>query len=335
MYTRLNLEDRIVIEVSLKRGKSKSWIAKKLGRHKSTITREVNQWGYTNGINYNAVNAHERSIKQKKLCVKASKLLNNEKLLEFVIKKLRLRWSPEQISLRIKEEFPDQSEMRISKETIYTYIYVLSKGSLKKELMSYLRQKKKSRYSRKGKTDKRGTIPDMISIHERPAEVEDRTIPGHWEGDLIMGRNHQSAIGTLVERTTRTVILVKLKNKDAESVRKAYAKELLSLPKQMRITLTYDRGHEMSQHKLFTEETKIKVYFADPSSPWQRGTNENTNGLIRDYYPKGTDFSKVTKAELKKVQKELNERPRNAIGWKTPKEAFNEYLKKTDTPPSL
>ena len=166
----------------------------------------------------------------------------------------------------------------------------------------------------------------MISIHERPKEVEDRIIPGHWEGDLIVGKDHKTAMGTIVERTTRTVILVPLKKRDAESVRKAFAKELKSLPKQMTLSMTYDQGKEMSEHKLFTEETNMQVYFCDPHSPWQRGTNENTNMLIRDFFPKQTDFSKFTRKEIKHVQKLLNERPRKTLDWLTPKERFRELL---------
>ena len=216
--------------------------------------------------------------------------------------------------------------MQVSHETIYTYLYMLPKGELRKELIGYLRQKKKLRKNRKSSTDKRGKIADMISIHERPKEVEDRIIPGHWEGDLVMGKDHKSAIGTMVERTTRTVILVPLKKKDATSVRKAFAKELKSLPNQMTLSLTYDRGKEMAEHKLFSKETKMQVYFCDPHSPWQRGTNENTNMLIRDFFPKQTDFSKFTRKEIKHVQKLLNERPRQTLDWHTPKERFKELL---------
>ena len=166
----------------------------------------------------------------------------------------------------------------------------------------------------------------MISIHERTKEVEDRIIPGHWKGDLIVGKDHKTAMGTIVERTTRTVILVPLKKRDAESVRKAFAKELKSLPKQMTLSMTYDQGKEMSEHKLFTEETNMQVYFCDPHSPWQRGTNENTNMLIRDFFPKQTDFSKFTRKEIKHGQKLLNERPRKTLDWLTPKERFRELL---------
>ena len=206
-------------------------------------------------------------------------------------------------------------------------MYLLPKGELRKELISYLRQKKRLRKNRKHSIDQRGKIPDMISIHERPKEVEDRIIPGHWEGDLIMGKNHKSAIGTIVERTTRSVILVPLPAKDAPSVRKAFAKELKTLPSQMTLSLTYDRGKEMTEHQLFTKQTKIKVYFCDPHSPWQRGTNENTNMLIRDFFPKQTDFTKFTLKEIKHVQKLLNERPRKSLDWDTPKRKFKELLR--------
>ncbi len=208
----------------------------------------------------------------------------------------------------------------------YTYLYCLPRGELKKELMSHLRRERKERQKRSGTYQTRGQIPDLVSISERPAEVAYRIIPGHWEGDLIVGKRHKSAIGTLVERTTRTVILVPLKAKDAVSVRRAFEKELKSLPRQMKISMTYDRGREMSEHKLFTKRTKMQVYFADPYRPWQRGTNENTNGLIRQYFPKGTDLSLPSRAEIKKVQRLLNGRPRKVLGWQTPYEVFTKLV---------
>ena len=216
--------------------------------------------------------------------------------------------------------------MHISHESIYTYIYLLPRGELRKELTDYLRQHKKSRYRRKGERDKRGKIPDMISIEERPAEVADRSIAGHWEGDLIVGKGHKTAMGTIVERKTRTLIMVPLKNKDATSVRKAFERELKRLPIEMQGSLTYDQGVEMAEHKLFTKNTQMKVYFCHPASPWERGTNENTNMLIRQYFPKGTDFSQVTRKEIKRVQHELNERPRKTLDWKTPKEVFKKEI---------
>jgi IS30 family transposase len=216
--------------------------------------------------------------------------------------------------------------MQISHESIYTYIYLLGRGALKKELIEGLRQRKSHRHNRKGIYDKRGGIADMVSIEERPAEVADRSIAGHWEGDLIVGKYHKSALGVIVERKTRAVIMVPLVAKDAYTVREAFEKELSTLPEQMRRSMTYDNGKEMTQHKLFTANTKMQVYFCHPNSPWERGTCENTNGLIRQYFPKGTDFSKVTVEEIKTAQHQLNERPRKTLNWSTPKDVFEKEI---------
>ncbi len=252
----------------------------------------------------------------------------NQSLRLEVLKGLKKRWSPDQISKTLREKYPDDSTMRISHESVYTYIYLLPRGVLKKQLISLLRQEKRNRNKRtSGKPKKGGNyIPDMISIEERPAEVADRSLAGDWEGDLIMGAHKRSAIGTLVERKTRAVVLVPLKKWDAASVRKAFEKAMLKFPEHMRRSLTYDQGHEMWQHKLFTKHTKIKVYFCHPYSPWERGTCENTNGLIRDYFPKGTDFSKISTRQLKRVQHELNERPRKTLGYRTPKEVLSREI---------
>ena len=216
--------------------------------------------------------------------------------------------------------------MYASHETIYTYIYILPRGRLRKELISYLRQGKRGRQRRKRDTDERGKIPNMISIHERPRETAKRTIPGHWESDLIVGTGNRSAVGTIVERTTRMTIIVPLKKKDAVSVRKAFVRVVKRLPQEAFRSITHDRGTEMHQHELFTRDTNVQVYFADPHAPWQRGTNENTNGLIRQFFPKKTDFNTVSTKELKRVQRLLNERPRETLGWRTPKEVFGEVL---------
>ncbi|MBM3454230.1 MAG: IS30 family transposase [Bacteroidetes bacterium] len=199
-------------------------------------------------------------------------------------------------------------------------IYVQTKGELKKELISYLRQRKSMRQSRKLVHEKCGIIPDMISIHQRPPEVADRSVPGHWEGDLIIGKAQKSAVGTLVELTARFLLIVRLQGKDAESVRKAFAKAMKQLPESLTLSLTYDRGKEMAEHKKFTMDTQIKVYFCDPHSPWQRGTNENTNGLVRDFWPKGTDFSKIPTKQIVWVQNALYDRPRQTLKWETPRE---------------
>lgn len=217
--------------------------------------------------------------------------------------------------------------MRISPETIYAYLYVLPKGNLRKELLSYLRQQRKHRRKRSSTRSQAVRIPDLVSISERPKEIEDRIVPGHWEGDILIGRHKKSALGTLVERTTRSTILVPLKSYHAPEVSAAFAKAANTLPKQFKKSLTYDRGREMVRHKFFTKATKITVYFCDPQSPWQRGTNENTNGLIRQFFPKKTDFSRVTRGQIKKAQRLLNGRPRKVLGWRTPEEVFHELLR--------
>jgi IS30 family transposase len=248
-----------------------------------------------------------------------------KQLRKYVHEKIRLHWSPEQIVQCLYQEYPESKTMRISREAIYSYLYVLPRGELKRELLSCLRRRHKRRHKRSfGKTLSTRGIEGMISIEERPKAVEKRTVPGHWEGDLLIGRNRQSALGSLVERVTRTTILVKLKKRDAMTVRKAFARKAKRLPAEMKLSLTYDQGREMAQHQLFTKETQMKVYFAHPASPWERGTNENTNGLIRDFFPKGTDFNKISLREIKRVQHLLNGRPRKVLDWHTPYEAFKE-----------
>ena len=216
--------------------------------------------------------------------------------------------------------------MRISHESIYQYLYCLPKGELKLELMRGLRQECKHRLSRAARHSRRQRIQDIVSISERPKEAVGRIVPGHWEGDLLMGKERRSAVGTLVERTTRLTLVVPLPAKDAFTVRKEFARTFKRIPAKFKKSLAYDRGSEMSEHKLFTNETNIKVYFADPSSPWQRGTNENTNGLIRQYFPKGTDFRKVPIAARKEVERRLNSRPRKTLGFYTPSEKFYQLV---------
>ena len=325
-YTRLSFKDREEISRGLWNREPLSTIAARIARETSTVSREVARNGGRTG--YRAGSASDASYFRGKLKRIAPKIELVPALKAYILEKLRLQWSPQQISLRLKTEYPNETAMQISHESIYTYIYILPRGELKRELIGYLRQKRKLRENRRGKAaeENRGHIPEMISIEERPAEVADRIIPGHWESDLIMGKNNQSAIGTIVERTTRTVILVPLKAKDATSVRRAFAREMKSLPAQMRLSMTHDQGREMVQHKLFTKETKIQVYFAHPHSPWERGTNENTNGLLRQYFPKGTDLSVHTRREIKLIQDRLNGRPRKALNYQTPDEAFAELL---------
>ena len=322
-YNRLTLEEREEISIYLSHGMSYREIGRQLGRNVSTISREVIRNRILRGYRASAAQnkANQRCYR------KPRKLAVMSYLRHYVERGLRRQWSPQQISARIQQQYPDDERMRVSAETIYTYIYILPRGELRRELISTLRQHHKKRRPRSRGQDRRGQIPDMISIEERPTEVADRTIPGHWEGDLILGARHKTALGTLVERTTRTTLLVPLKSREASYVRKAFARRLKALPKQMKLTLTYDRGKEMSEHRLFTEETKMQVYFAHPQSPWERGANENTNGLIRQYFPKGTDFSKVSYYEIMKAQDRLNGRPRKVLDWKTPYEAFDELLR--------
>ncbi len=328
-YVRLTNIDREEISRGLASGESMTAIAGRIGRSTSTISQEVSKNGGISGYRANlATRRAQRKAASRKFGRR--KLTQNPALLAEVISGLMNRWSPNQIAKTLRSTYPGRQDMHLSPETIYQYIYVLPRGSLKAELIKGLRQERKYRRKRKTKmskaTEMRGKIADMLSIEERPAEVAERTVPGHWEGDLIMGKYKQSAMGTLVERTTRYTIMVPLKAKDAVSVRKAYVKAMRTLPKEFTKSLTYDQGKEMSDHKKFTVATGMKVYFAHPGSPWERGTNENTNGLIRQYFPKGTDFRTVSTKEIKRVQRQLNGRPRAAIGYRKPDEIIQQLV---------
>lgn len=327
-YYRLTFAEREEISRFLSQKRSFGSIGRQLGRDKSVISREIGRGGGSPAL-YRAVRSENKARRKAATRRKGKRKLDKHKELnKIVLQKLKLKWSPQQIANFLKKEYPQDATMRISHEAIYTYLYVLPKGRLKKELLRCLRWGRKRRYkkNRKNKAGIERKLEDMLSIEERPREVADRTVPGHWEGDLIIGKNRSSSLGTLVERTTRTTILVPLKNKEAETVRKSFAKEVKRLPKQLRISLTYDQGREMAEHKLFTKQTEAKVYFAHLASPWERGTNENTNGLIRQFFPKGTDFNKVSRKEIKKVQHLLNGRPRKILNWQTPYEVFNKTM---------
>jgi IS30 family transposase len=329
-YARLSYKERVQIEAYVQEGYSQTEIGLKLRRSRSTICRELSRCDQFQlpREEYHAEMGDADSSYFSRFRVKRKKLEKNPSLLKEVLCGLRKRWSPEQISKILELKYPGDKDMQISYESIYTYIYVLPRGSLRKELVSLLRQKKKTRYKRAGSHSKRGKIPEMISIEERPKKLLKRSLPGHWEGDLIIGRMQKSALGTLVERKTRTVLLGPLKNRKPAHVRTSFEKALKTIPNQMKATLTYDQGTEMREHRLFTKNTKMKVYFCHPASPWERGTCENTNGLIRDYFPKGTDFTHVSKRELKRVQNQLNERPRRVLGFLTPKEVFKKEILK-------
>jgi IS30 family transposase len=325
-YKRLDSNEREEISRMLAQKCSFRDIAETLGRHVSTISREISA-GSGNKYTYRAVKAQKRAKRNASKRKRDKRILNDYlELWRYIHKKLKKKWSPTQIAEELEKDYPLDMTMRIAPETIYTYIYVLPRGALKKELVSCLRQNRKRRYQQSRGVKMERNIEDMLSIEERPKEVEDRIVPGHWEGDLIIGKNNRSALGTLVERTTRTTILIPVKNREAETVAKAFAKEVKKLPKQMKLSMTYDQGREMAQHKLFTNITGVKVYFAHPRSPWERGTNENTNGLIRQFFPKGTDFHKVSRYEVKKAQDLLNGRPRASLNFQKPYEVFNQLI---------
>jgi len=303
-YNRITIRERVEIYRLVQSDKSARHIAKELGRHHSTISREMERNTYPSNClpvhGYSVMMASDlANVRAESRRGKKCKLNQNPQLKEVVLEKLQLRWSPMQISVYLSLTYQDNAQMQISHESIYTYVYLLGRGALKKSLHTYLRQKKVVRNYRKRASPHR-QFEEMISIEERPAEVANRTIPGHWEGDLIIGKGQKSAIGTIVERTTRFLLIVPLKGRDAQTVRKAFARELKQLPSQVRLSMTYDQGREMCEHKLFTKATKMKVFFAHPHSPWERGTNENTNMLIRDFYPKQTDFSQLSRYRLKK-----------------------------------
>lgn len=321
-YRRLYIEEREEISRYLSQNKSVRWIARQINRSPSTVSRDIRR-GSSDRWMYRANTAQKRSFRNaRKRKFGKLKLLMNTDLRQQVHKRLRLHWSPEQIVESLKRVYGDSKQMSLSPGTIYSYLYVLPRGRLRKELTSCLRRRHWMRHKRAYRAFGSRQIQGMISIEERPKEVADRTIPGHWEGDLLVGRSRHSALGSLVERTTRTVILIPLKSRKATEVREAFAREALKLPLQMRLTMTYDQGSEMQQHQLFTKNTRMKVYFTHPASPWERGTNENTNGLIRDFFPKGTDLSQISRRKIKHVQHLLNGRPRKVLDFETPYEAF-------------
>jgi IS30 family transposase len=322
---RLSLEEREEISRGLAAGKSIRAIAGGLGRSPSTVCREVN----TNGgrRKYRALVA-DRTACRRALRPKKAKLALCRRLRRTVERKLEAKWSPQQISAWLALEYPDRPKMQVSHETIYQSLFVQSRGALRKELHSCLRTGRAMRRAKaytKGGVGQ-GKIRNMVMISERPPEVADRAVPGHWEGDLIFGRR-MTSIGTLVERHSRYVILLKLPNgHTAQEVRKAMTKRILTLPAQLRRSITWDQGAEMAQHAEFTIETGIQIYFCDPKSPWQRGSNENTNGLLRQYLPRSSDLSQCTQRELDAVSRSLNTRPRQTLGWMTPSQAFAEAV---------
>ena len=317
----LTLLEREEISRGIAAHQSARSVARTLGRSASTVAREIGRnGGYDR---YRAAPAEEAAwarTRRPKRC----KLAENPRLRRAVARKLRLNWSPEQIAGWLKSTHPGDESQHVSHETIYRSLFVQARGVLKKELLQHLRSKRTIRRSKKAGQhgDRRGQITDLVSIRERPAALEDRAVPGHWEGDLLSGSKN-SYIATLVERHTRYVMLAKVTNKETQTVVSALIKQAKKLPNELYKSLTWDRGKELADHRRFTLATDIDVYFCDPQSPWQRGSNENTNGLLRQYFPKGTDLSAYSQAHLNKVARQLNERPRETLAFKTPADRFN------------
>jgi len=317
----LSLSEREEISRGIVGGLSMRAMASQLGRCASTISREIARNG---GIRVYRASGAEQAAWDRAKRPKRCKLARHPKLRYGVVKKLKQSWSPEQIAGWLKREYPDEAHNQVSHETIYRSLFIQARGVLKKELQACLRSQRAIRRSRHAslKRDGLGQITDTVSIRQRPASVEDRAVPGHWEGDLL-GGSRNSYIATLVERYSRYVMLAKVKGKDTDSVISALIKHAHKLPNELYKSLTWDRGKEMADHKRFTLATDIKVYFCDPHSPWQRGSNENTNGLLRQYFPKGTDLSIHSQAKLNAVARQLNERPRKTLEFETPAERFN------------
>ena len=323
----LTLAEREEISRSVAAGQSIRSVAARLGRAPSTISREIMRNG---GQECYRASQADQAAWDRAHRPKTCRLAENRTLAHIVAGKLQLLWSPEQIAGWLKRTYPDDENNQVSHETIYRSLFIQARGALKKELLQHLRRTRAMRRSRHHtqKTDDHGRIRDTVSISERPATVEDRAVPGHWEGDLLCGTN-SSQIATLVERHTRYVMLVKVASKDSETVTNALIKNARKLPQELYKSLTWDRGSEMADHKRFTLATDIKVYFCDPQNPWQRGTNENTNGLLRQYFPKGTDISAYSQAHLNAVARKLNARPRKTLNYETPAERFSQSVAST------
>jgi IS30 family transposase len=317
---RLSCAEREELSRGLRAGEALRAVAARLGRAPSTMSREV----LANGSRQ-VYRAHlaEKTAMRRARRPKPSKLAANTRLRQEVERRLGERWSPQQIAARLVRDYPNDPEMRVSHETIYRSLFVQARGALRKELTACLRTGRTQRRAHQRTHLNTGRLLNMVMISDRPADVADRAIPGHWEGDLIVGKGGHSAIGTLVERTSRFVVLLHLpQGRTAEHVRGALAKQLTKLPTQLRRTLTWDQGKEMAEHVQFSVDTDIEVFFCDPHSPWQRGSNENTNGLLRQYFPKRADLSAYSRADLDAVARQLNTRPRQTLGWMKPSEVF-------------
>lgn len=320
----LSLSEREEISRGLAEGQSMRAIASSIQRAPSTVSREIRR--HRGRERYRAAEADQRAWDRARR-PKPCRLAVRRRLQKIVARKLSLNWSPEQISGWLKRRYPVDPEMQISHETIYRTLFVQARGVLKKELVAHLRTRRVIRRAKQSRTrgQGRGQIIDAVSIRARPAEVEDRAVPGHWEGDLLAG-SHNTHIATLVERQSRFTMLVKVKGRDTRTVVRALGKQVRRLPAELRKSLTWDRGLEMAAHKEFSVATDVRVYFCDPQSPWQRGTNENTNRLLRQYFPKGTDLSACSQADLNRTALQLNQRPRKTLAFRSPAEVFNESV---------
>ena len=332
---RLSPAEREEIAVLVGQGASDAQIGKKLGRHRATIGREIQRVTGTRRSSYRGSAAQGRADDLARR-PQIAKLAAHDRLRAEVQARLDLKHSPEQITRRLRVEFPEDPEMWVSPETIYQSIYVQGRGALRRELAACLRTGRALRQPHRTSTERRGRIPDMVNISERPAAVEDRAVPGHWEGDLITGTQNKSAIGTLVERSTGFVTLLHLPGKHGPvEVQEAMIEAMGRLPEALRKSVTWDQGKEMANHVKITLATDVKIYFCDPASPWQRPVNENTNGLLRQYFPKGTDLSGYHRDYLEFVANQLNDRPRRRHEWRTPKEALTALLSEPSDPPDV
>ncbi len=329
-YRHLSLYEREEISRALACGWSLRAIARKLGRPVCTVSREVarNSGGWRG---YRAVAAQRRALRRARR-VRRQRKLTDRWLRRYVLRGLRRRWSPQQIAERLRRDYPEDMRKRISHETIYAALYVEPRGELRRQLLSALRQPRpRQRRRRHGQLDARGRLPNMTPLSLRPVEASDRTVPGHWEGDLLKGSANRSAVGTLVERTTRLVLLAHMDGIGSADALAGFSRKLKPIPAPLRKTLTYDRGTEMACHQQLAKRVAMRIFFTDPHSPWQRASNENTNGLLRQYLPKNADLSRFTQAQLNRIANEMNGRPRQVLNWDTPLEAWAKHAHQLPT----